>query len=232
MRLAGLDIFRGVAIVLMVIFHFCFDLNNFHVVHFDLKHGDFWKYYRYLIVTMFVFTSGISLKLTHKDFIKFDKVKKRVIILALASMFVSVGSYTQFPDSWIYFGILHFFLFSSIFGLFFLKVPKTSLALAIVILFGYYYDILNTHWLFNLLQKPLHLPIYYTEDLATIFPWFGLFLLGIVFSHYKLHYKVFNLNLFNYTGLINHFFSFIGKHSLLIYLIHQPILFGFFTLYN
>ena len=214
----------------MVIFHFCFDLNNFHIFNFDLQHGLFWRYYRYVIVTMFVFASGISLKLTHKEFIKFDKVKKRVIILGISSLIVSVGSYTQFPDSWIYFGILHFFLFASIFGLFFLKIPKISLILAIFILVGYNYNFLNMHWCYNLLQKPLHLPINYTEDLANIVPWFGVFLLGIVFANYKLHDKVFNYKIFNPKKLICRFFSFIGKHSLLIYLIHQPILFGAFLL--
>lgn len=232
MRLVGLDIFRGVAIVLMVVFHFCFDLNNFHILNLDLKHDLFWKYYRYIIVGMFVFTSGISLKLTHNEFIKIDKVKKRVAILGIASLLVSLGSYTQFPDSWIYFGILHFFLFSSIVGLLFLRLPIVSLIVAVFILGGYTYNLINMHWLYNILQQPLHLPIQYTEDLASIIPWFGVFLLGIVFATYKLHYKFFNFTLFNSKSFLNKFFSFIGKHSLLIYLIHQPILFAIFLLFQ
>lgn len=43
MRLQGLDIARGMAIVVMVLFHFCFDLDNFGYVDFDLKHGKYSK---------------------------------------------------------------------------------------------------------------------------------------------------------------------------------------------
>jgi len=230
MRLIGLDVLRGIAIVLMVIFHFCFDLNNFHIVNFDLKHDLFWKYFRYLIVTIFVFSSGISLKLAHQKSVKLHKVKKRVFILGLASIAVSIGSYTQFPDSWIYFGILHFFLFASIVGLLFLNYPKTALFFGVGIIIGHSYNIINMHWFFVLVQKPLHLPATYTEDLATIFPWFGVFLLGMVTASYRLHEKLFSILYLNTENKLSLFFAFLGKHSLLIYLLHQPILFSVFLL--
>ncbi len=37
MKLQDLDILRGIAIVLMAVFHFCFDLDNFGYVDFDFK---------------------------------------------------------------------------------------------------------------------------------------------------------------------------------------------------
>ena len=228
MRLQGLDIFRGYAIVLMVIFHFSFDLNNFHLVDFDLKHGDFWRYFRFLIVSMFVFLAGISLFLAHKEKINWSKVKKRVVLLAGASLLVSIGSYTQFPHSWIYFGILHFFLFASVAGLLFLRIPKISFLLGLAIIAGYNFHLIHMHWLFLLLREPLHLPIHYTEDLANIIPWFGVFLLGITFAYYDLHTKLFQQKFFLKESRVNQTFAFLGKHSLLIYLIHQPILFAFF----
>jgi uncharacterized membrane protein len=230
MRLIGLDIFRGYALFLMVLFHFSFDLNNFHYLDLDFRHGDFWKYFRYLIVSMFVFSAGISLKLANPNSINYKKLKKRVIVLALASALVSIGSYTQFPNTWIFFGILHFFLFASIFGLFFLNFPKISLVTGVIIILGYNFHFLSTHWLFTILQAPLHLPLRHTEDLANIVPWFGVFLLGITFANYNLHKLFFDLNFFNKKSKINSFFSLLGKHTLVIYLIHQPILFGVFFL--
>jgi len=212
----------------MVVFHFSFDLNNFHVVALDLKHGEFWRYFRFVIVSMFVFSSGISLILAHKEKIHFHKVKKRVLILAGASLLVSIGSYTQFPNTWIYFGILHFFLFASVAGLFFLKIPKIAFIVGVVIIAGYNFHFLSMHWLYLLLQEPLHLPLRYTEDLANIVPWFGVFLLGMSFAKFNFHEKVFNNLFFNQKTVINKSFSFLGKHSLLIYLLHQPILFGIF----
>jgi len=228
MRLQGLDIFRGYALLMMISFHFSFDLNNFHIVTLDLKHGLFWHYYKYLIVTMFVFSSGMSMHLANAKGINFKKLRKRIFMLAIASALVTIGSYTQFPHTWIYFGILHFFLFATIFGLFFLKSPILSIVVGSAILLGYNYSFMHMHWLFNLLKGPLHLPVIYTEDLANIVPWFGVFLLGNAFAYYKLEYLVFDNAFFNHNNFMNRFFSFMGKHSLLIYLLHQPILFGFF----
>jgi uncharacterized membrane protein len=181
---------------------------------------------------MFVFSSGISLYFAHQKSIDRKKITKRVITLAGASLLVSVGSYTQFPNTWIYFGILHFFLFSSIFGLLFLRLPKLSLLLGLAIIMGYNFNILSMHWLYDLLKHPLHLPLHYTEDLASIVPWFGVFLLGMSFAHSSLPYKIFDNSFFNTKSKINILLSSAGKHSLLIYLLHQPILFGLFFIKN
>lgn len=230
MRLVGLDIFRGYALLLMVLFHFSFDLSNFHYLEFDLKHGTFWHYYRYFIVSMFVFASGVSLQIAYRKGINKQKFLKRLLILGSASLAVSIGSYTQFPNTWIYFGILHFFLFASVSGLLFLKIPKIALLTALCIIIGYNLQLINMHWLYQLLQSPLHLPIAYTEDLANIFPWFGVFLLGIVFGYYKLADRFFSLKIFTTQSKFNIVFSYIGKHSLLIYLLHQPLFFGIFLI--
>lgn len=228
MRLAGLDIFRGYAIILMITFHLFFDLNNFHILNINIDHGIYWKYFRYFIVSMFLFAAGISIKLANEDGFNFSKFKKRFFILLIASLFVSIGSYTQFPNSWIYFGILHFFLFSSIFGLLFLHIPKISFVVALLIIIAYNTGTPNMHWLFNTLQEPLNLPIKHTQDLVGFFPWFGIFLLGIVFTSYNLHLKFFDNTFYKSTSKINIALSYTGKNSLLIYLLHQPILFGIF----
>ena len=216
----------------MVIFHFGFDLNNFHYVNIDIRHGLEWRYFRYVIVTMFVFLAGVSLCLANQNGINFTKLKKRVLVLASASLLVTIGSYTQFPSSWIYFGILHFFLFASVFGLFFIKFPKLAFIVGLGIVLGYVFGVLHMHWLFALLHGPLHLPVRYTQDLANVVPWFGVFLLGMSFASVKAMEKVFNNDFFNSQNRVNRSFSFLGRHSLLIYLLHQPMLFAIFFLLN
>ncbi len=231
-RIVGLDIFRGYAILLMIIFHFCFDLNHFNLVHIEIRTEAFWKYFRVIIVSMFIFSAGVSLKLAHYKGISLQAVKKRLFILGSAALLVSVGSYMQFPNTWIYFGVLHFILFASIIGIVFVKTPTLSLLVAVGILFGYHFGYLSTHWLFEIVQGPLHLPAGYTEDLVGIFPWMGVFLLGVAFGGYNLHRVVFDNAFFNAPKKIHKLFILFGRHSLLIYLIHQPILFGVLYLWK
>ncbi len=231
-RIVGLDIFRGYAILLMIIFHLCFDLNHFNLVNFEIRTDPFWKYFRVVIVSMFLFSAGVSLKLAHYDEISLKALKKRLLILGSASLLVSLGSYMQFPNTWIYFGVLHFILFASIVGLLFVKTSLLSLLAAIAIVTGYHLGYLHTHWLFEILQKPLHLPAGYTEDLVIVFPWMGVFLLGVAFAGYGLHKVVFDRAFFNAPRKINKFFIFLGRHSLVIYLIHQPILFAILYLWK
>ncbi len=223
-RLHYLDVTRGLAIILMIIYHFSFDLDNFNYIQIDMDHSIFWKSFRAIIVTLFLTTMGISLALTHsqsgKD-ICWSCLKKRTLFLGVASVLVSVGSYIQFPETWIYFGILHFILFASWLGLLFIGKPWLSLITAIAILIGSTFGWLHTHALFELVHLPLHLPVRYTEDMVNIFPWFAPVLMGIFIVAKDWHLL---------PRLKPSFFSrklsFMGRHSLIVYLIHQPILFG------
>lgn len=230
MRLQGLDIARGVAIILMVVFHFCFDLKNFGYVDFDLKNGEFWKYFRYLIVSMFIFLAGISAQLMHMNGINVQKLLKRLLFLGFASLLVTVGSYTQFPKSWIYFGVLHFFFVVTIIGLIFLKIPKISLLLGIFIIIGYNYSWISMHWLYSILQEPFFLPQVYTQDLVGFVPWFGVYLLGLTAGSYRLQELFFNFDFLNQKTKMNTFFAILGTHSFIIYLLHQLVLFALFYL--
>jgi uncharacterized membrane protein len=229
-RVNGLDIFRGWAILLMVAYHFSYDLNHFNYIYFDLNHDIFWVYFRYMIVSMFLLSVGMSLKLAHTPNIKWDKMKKRTFVLAISSLLITIVTYMQFPHSWVYFGIIHFILLASWVGLLFLPYPRLSLLIAIFIFLASLFDIINVHWLFDLLKIPLHLPTHYTEDLVRFFPWFGVVLIGIFMANYNLHYNKISFSFFKTDIKLNKFLKFIGRHALIIYLVHQPVLFGVMTL--
>jgi len=232
-RIDGLDIFRGWAILFMVLYHFTFDLNHFHFIAIDMNHCLEFLISRYSIMSMFLLGVGISLALAHKNGIKWRAVAKRTLILGIASTLVTVATYVEFPNSWIYFGILHFILISSLLALAFLAYPKVALITAIIILFGSATGLLHMHGIFNFLQPLLNLPPLNSEDLVPLTPWFAVVLLGTVIVHYKLHEKIFTHNFFNSKFSWNKILKFMGKNSLLIYLVHQPILFfGFDTFFK
>ncbi len=229
-RLRELDIFRGWAILLMVIYHFSYDLSYFRIIHIDMDHEPFWVYARYLIVTMFLLSVGMSLALAHTPTIQWKKLRKRTLLLGAASLLISITTYFQFPQTWVYFGILHFILLASWLGLLFIPYPLLALLTALVIFIGSAMGWLHMHGLFYLLQAPLRLPLDYTQDVVRLFPWFGAILLGIVSVSCHIHTKLLKNTFFNPRTSHNKVLAFLGRHTLIIYLTHQPILFGLFSL--
>ena len=230
-RVLGLDIFRGWALLFMVIYHFIYDLSYFHIIELNLNSSNFFLFFRYTIISMFLLSVGISLSLVHQKSISWKKLKKRVLLLGLASLTVTATTYIVFPNAWIYFGILHFILLSSLLALPFLNYPKIALLVAILIFIGSATENLTVHSIFNFLQPILHLPPIHTQDVIALFPWFGVVLLGTLIAYYNLHIKIFTKKIFTANTPLNKLLKFMGQHSLLIYLIHQPILFVAFESY-
>ena len=229
-RIDGLDIFRGMALVSMIFYHFTYDLNYFHVISVNMNHSINFLIIRYTIITMFLLSVGMGLALAHKNTIKWKSIRKRILQLGLSSLSVSIATSILFPDSWIYFGILHLILLASLITLPLLKFPKITMLLSIVILVGSIIGLLHTHELYAFLKTPLGLPLH-TQDLIPIFPWLAVVLIGTLIVHYNFVQKIFNHKLFNSTSNIYKILKVMGQHSLLIYLTHQIILFGAFTLY-
>jgi len=222
-RYLEVDFIRGTALLLMVVFHLFFDLNYFHYIDIDIRHGLDWRYFRYLILSLFIGTVGISLILANQEHINYKKVALRAVKLLLASIAISIASYVMNPNMWIYFGVIHFILIGSLMGLLFIRIPTLSLTLGIIIIVLFNLELINMHWLYNALKVPLHLPKY-TEDLVQFVPWFALILIGIFIGTKR--WFIFNLKA---SPLVNPI-VFLGRNTLVIYLVHQPILFGIFEL--
>ena len=211
----------------MALYHLSYDLNHFEYINIDMNHDMFWIYARYIIVTMFLLSAGMSLVIAHKSHVKWTKVRKRILFLGGASALISIVTYIVFPQTWVYFGILHFILFASLVGLLFLPYPLFSLIVAFIMLMGSQMGWLDMHWLFSFLQEPLHLPRH-TEDLVPFVPWFAVVLIAMALTTYGYHEKVLKNRFFRPNLQHNIILSFLGKNALIIYLVHQPIFFGLF----
>jgi len=226
-RNLAIDALRGLAIVMMISFHFCYDLQYFKIYNFHITTNSFFLNYRLIIVNLFLFIAGVSLTLANQNGINWQKVKKRASVLGASSLIISVVTYFIFPRTWIYFGVIHFIFVASLLALVFLNRPKTALLSAFVIMFFYFNGTINMHSVFNYLQPILHLPKHHTEDLVPLIPWLSSVLFGVAFGGFGLH-KYLKIK----PNLITNKLALIGKHSLLIYLIHQPILFGLFYIFT
>jgi uncharacterized membrane protein len=221
-RDTALDLMRGIAIIMMIAFHFIYDLNSFGFS--DIPLYTHWAgiAWRCLIVFLFLSAVGISLVIAHSKGIKFKKFLKRLLYLGIAALFVSAGTYVMFPDGWVYFGILHLIWFSTIIAISFVNLPKTSLLIAALILIGTIFDQPNLSFISYLLEPYLPLG---SVDYYPLFPWLSFVFIGIYLGHNPYYQKIFIFRL-NWLEVI-------GKHALIIYLTHQIVLFSVVSLaYN
>ncbi len=211
---------RTLAIVLMVIFHFIYDLKFFHFISSDIPDGSGWQQFRWLIISLFFLCLGASLTLAYKQRFRPKKFFVRVLQIAGAAGVISIGSYLFIPKNWIFFGVLHFLAVSSLIGILFIHHPKISIGLGALFLITGALQIVPTRWPFHLLFD--NLPSY-TNDYVAFVPWFGMVLLGIGLAHANWFLKDPAKNLISYE---KKWWVWPGKHSLSIYLLHQPLLMG------
>ena len=222
LRDSSLDLMRGVAIIMMVAFHFIYDLNSFGFTDIPLFTHWAGTAWRILIVFLFLSAVGISLVIAHSKTLKLKKFIKRQIYLGIAALIISAGTYVMFPDGWVYFGILHLIWVSSLIAIFFINLPKTSLLIAVIILISSILGQLNFSIISNIFEPYLPLS---SIDYYPLFPWLSFVFIGIYLGHYPHYQKVFTFRL-NWLEVI-------GKHALIIYLTHQIVLFSAVSLaYN
>jgi uncharacterized membrane protein len=223
-RLVWLDLFRGTAILLMILFHFCYDLSFYGFIQQDFIHDLFWRAFRWFIVWIFLLSVGISLVIVHGRGIRWPSMGRRLLLLGAASAGVSLVTWLLFPDSWVYFGILHFILIASLAALPFVGHARLSLIVGLGVLIGWSLGWLTMEPLFTLASPLLGLPAF-TRDLVPFFPWFGVVLLGVAFASAGGHRAPLLVSV-ERSGRVTRTIAFMGRHALAIYLLHLPILFG------
>jgi hypothetical protein len=116
-----IDAWRGIACILMIFYHFCYDLNYLQIISFDFYHAPFWLGLRFLIVTLFIGIAGISLHFATVNGIRLPKIIQRTMILLSCALLISLISWFLFQKRFIFFGILHFMTVASLLGLLFRK---------------------------------------------------------------------------------------------------------------
>jgi len=227
-RIALLDVLRGVAILAMIAYHFCFDLEFFGLADIGVTEHWGWIAFVRTIPASFLGISGISFYLAHRNGLHWRSFWWRLGYLAAAAMLVTVISYFADPDAMIWFGILHCIAASSLLGLAFLRAPLwLVLTAAIVVLVGPLFatPALNSSFLLWLGLGTEAPP---SNDYNPIFPWFAFFLIGIALARLlEPHAAKTVWARWRPVAPATRLLSVAGRHSLVIYLLHQPILMGF-----
>ncbi|MBE3130467.1 MAG: DUF1624 domain-containing protein [Acidobacteria bacterium] len=225
-RVWEIDFLRGLAIILMVGYHLLFDLGEFRGIKrflgfsTDLSSAA-WSATQYFFAGLFVVLSGISSTLSRSN------VRRGLKLLAV-SLAVTVATHIFDPASAVYFGILQCLAFAMlIYGAAFEKAGPIACAAwgALVLGLGAALPVLKRalavrfDWL---LPFGIHSPSFSSFDYFPLIPWLGIFLAGAALG--KSVYAA-RRSLVPWL-LPETFINAAGRHSLLIYIVHQPVIMG------
>lgn len=233
-RYGTIDAVRAFAVINMVIFHFLYD-------YFAMA-GDIdafvtdtavviWE--RFICIT-FILISGVSLNFTRSGY-------KRGLIVLLCGCIVTAVTYFFIPEQMIWFGALSFIgcamiLTYALRGLFSRINPWTGASVSLILFILFYHIPDGYIGLFSLRLVDLPSALYELGWLA----WLGFPAKDFVSADYFPLLRWIFLYISGYfiwggikrAGLDAHLrknvpvLGFIGRHSLLIYMIHQPVLYG------
>ncbi len=226
-RLHLIDAARGIAIAAMVVYHFSWDLRHFGYIAADVTHDPGWRLFARSIAGSFLFIVGVSLVLASRSGFRAGRYLRRLALIAASAAAITIVTYLVFPDSYVFFGILHHIAVASVLGLAFVNAPIWLVAAAAVASFlapaylaGPAFDPPAMVWLGLATYIPR------SNDFVPLFPWFGVVLAGIVAARLA---RWLPKGLAAVAGLSPRIATplvWAGRHSLVIYLLHQPILFG------
>jgi len=223
-RFAAIDALRGFAICLMLIYHFAFDLAWLRVVRADFNNDIFWLTFRAIIVTLFLALVGVSLVLANRAHPGPRPFWRRVALIGGCALLVTIASYLTFPQTFITFGILHCIALSSVLARPLVNLPRLALAAGVAIValgVTVHLPLFDAPWL-NWVGMMTHKPA--TEDYVPLFPWLGVALIGIALGAWAVSRERQRLDAA--SRLAPGWLAWLGRHSLLVYMVHQPVLIG------
>lgn len=229
-RIHLLDELRGLCILMVVIYHLFYSAAVVFNIPWFKNAYPFFKSIQPALAFAFILISGISFNLSHNN----TKRGTELLTIALAITLVTA---LFMPKQVIWFGILHFLAVANLFcGGIKKSLDKIPFVLGIilsVVLFVATYNISRGH--LGISPVAINLPsVFYSTDAAMMFgvhssnfwsadyvpmlPWIFLFTTGIFLGRHLHKLPVF-IKERHLRPL-----AFVGRHTLVIYIIHQPII--------
>lgn len=231
-RFDALDALRGAAMVWMTVFHFCFDLNHFGYLRQNFYQDPFWTWQRTAIVSLFLLCAGMGQAVAVAQQQSWPRFWRRWVQIAGCAALVSAGSYWMYPNSFIYFGVLHGMALmlliarlSATWGrwLWFLgalamAAPWVALQTLDTMGMADLFNQKGLNWLGLITRRPA------TEDYVPVFPWLGVMWWGMALGTALLQSRPAVLT--RALGRVGRGLAWLGRWSLSYYMLHQPVLLG------
>jgi len=235
-RIELIDGLRGLSILLMVAYHFGYDLILFAGAPSRILHNPIFDFLQPVFAGVFIFLSGLSCRFSRKNLL-------RGLAMFAIGWVVTIVTYFVGVPAW--FGILHFLGSASmifgaaqlVMGRFFEKsysvkseisrrrsdILRGLAILLCAILFVITQRYLNSRyfgipgmWWLGLRQQGFR-----SSDYFPLLPWIFIHLAGTVFGKWVVEKRLPE----RFYSLRVPFFAAVGRNTFLIYILHQPVCF-------
>ncbi|WP_075996220.1 heparan-alpha-glucosaminide N-acetyltransferase [Salaquimonas pukyongi] len=225
-RVDAVDLARGLALVAMTTFHFGWDLELFGFVERGFATQAWMIWYARLIASSFLVLVGVSFALAHHSGLKARPFLWRLGKIAGAAFLITLATRFATPDIFIFFGILHHIALATILCIFFVRLPvPVLLALAAGVLLAASYarsELFNAPWWW---WSGLNAVMPRSSDYVPVFPFLAAELTGLALGKWLISSGMAaQLAGRRAKGGIAATLRFIGRNSLVYYLLHQPVM--------
>lgn len=221
-RILEIDLLRSVAIVLMIAYHAAFDLAYFYHELIPL-HSLHWVSVQKSASILFLFLVGVSAVLSP---FSWKRAFARCVRIGSAALMVSLATFLIAPESYVRFGILHLIAVSALL----LPLVRRLREWNVLIAFGVWAlafvmrgaDVPHSPWLLPLGIFPPNVAML---DYFPLVPWCGVIFVGYSVGYWwyarlAAYSSAWRLSSSETLSML----AWPGRHALLIYLLHQPIL--------
>ena len=238
-RFEHLDALRGAAVLWMTVFHFCFDLSQFRFIQADFYRDPLWLWQRTLILSLFLLCAGMGQAIAVHAGQSWRQFGRRWLQIVGCAVLVSAGSASMFPNSWIYFGVLHGMAVMLVLcrltahwgrwlwllGVLPIALDASMPALHAAVPALAVFDLKALSWLGLVSHKPI------TEDFVPLLPWLGVMWWGMALGQWGVArgWLLWRVPSQGLQALVLPRLAFIGRWSLSWYMLHQPLLIGLLT---
>lgn len=224
-RIAGIDVLRGVAILAVIWYHLMWDLGDLDLIDVHISRTGWGDVVAHCIVSTFMLLVGASLVLAHGRGVRVRAFWRREAELLAYGMLISAVTLVIMRSQWVSFGILQCIAVVSVLCLPFVRASRLlslgagGLCLVVPHLVTIPGDSRWLSW------TGLTESVQPTIDHAPLLPWLGVALLGVAAMQTLVR-----------TGMTTtlarwkaqhppaSWLRFLGRHTLVIYLVHQPVL--------
>jgi len=228
-RFWEIDFLRGSAVVMMVVFHAVFDLAYLGILDIRVSFGP-WRFLAICTATLFLFLVGLSLTISSAragdelDRRAFRlKFIRRGVGIFMLGLLITLVTLLLVPGAPVLFGILHLIGVSVMLAPLYLPYKKANLVagLALLAAGAAVRTVTGPEYL---LWLGIHPAAFSSLDYTPLVPWLGVVLMGVFTGKvlYPRGRRKFNIPDISFLGRRE--ICFLGRHSLIIYLVHQPVI--------